>query len=118
MAEFQRTADIVWTGNREGSGKISTASGVVKDAPYSFPSRFEQAAGTNPEELIAAAHAACFTQFMVAVLTGGGFKVNQITTHGTCIMNTYAEGAPRVTKMKLSTQAQIEGIDDAKFQEI
>jgi len=119
MAEFNRHADIVWRGKRDGSGAITTGSGLIKDLKYSFPSRFQQEPGSNPEELLAAAHAACFTQFMVAVLSDAGFDVQEISTQGTCTMNTYpAPGTPKITKMKLVTHAKIGGIDDAKFQEI
>jgi osmotically inducible protein OsmC len=118
MAEFNRNANVVWTGNRDGGGKISTASGALKDVAYSFPSRFGQDAGSNPEELIAAAHAACFTQFMIAQFTTAGFTVHEITTDATATMHTYPDGAPRVTKMTLVTRAKIEGIDATKFEEI
>lgn len=117
MAEFNRSADVVWQGNRDGGGKFTTASGLVKDVPYSFPSRFEQGAGSNPEELLAAAHAACFTQFMVARMVASGFNVKEIKTHGTCTVTTYASGAPKITKMKLVTEAKIDNMDIAKFQE-
>src|SRR5262245_62457308 len=117
MPDFSRNADVVWQGNRDGSGKITTASGALKEATYTFPSRFDQAPGSNPEELLAAAHAACFTQFMVARMVAAGFNVQEIKTQGTCTVTTYASGHPKITKMKLVTQAKIANMDNAKFQE-
>src|SRR5262249_50669493 len=104
-------------GNRDGGGKFTTASGLIKDVPYTFGSRFDQAAGSNPEELLAAAHAACFTQFMVARMVGEGFNIKEIKTTGTCTVTTYASGHPKITKLKLVTQAKIDNMDNAKFQE-
>src|SRR5579859_207046 len=118
MAEFNRHADVVWQGNREGSGKITTGSGLINAVKYSFPSRFGQDPGTNPEELLAAAHAACFTQFMVSKLAAGGFNVQEINTQGTCTLDAPSSGNPKITKIRLVTHARIAGIDNAKFQEI
>jgi lipoyl-dependent peroxiredoxin len=87
MADIQRSADAVWRGDlRSGNGHISTPSGVLKQDAYTFATRFENAAGTNPEELIAAAHAACFTMAFSGVLAGKGHNPENLSTHAKVMM--------------------------------
>src|SRR6266567_8192406 len=84
---MQRKASAVWQGNlKGGKGTISTASGVLTDTQYSFSTRFEQGTGTNPEELIAAAHAGCFTMALSAQLEKAGLKADSLDTHATVTM--------------------------------
>ncbi len=78
---MKRNASAIWQGNlKSGKGSLSTDSGVLKQTPYSFTSRFATGAGTNPEELIAAAHAGCFTMALSAALEGAGFTADTLTT--------------------------------------
>ncbi|MDR3678648.1 MAG: OsmC family protein [Flavipsychrobacter sp.] len=111
---MKRNATAVWNGSgKEGSGNLTTQSAVLNKTQYSYKSRFEDGIGTNPEELMAAAHAGCFTMALTFALNGAGFTPDEITTD--CVI-TLEGGA--ITKSELSTIAKIPGIDDAKFQEI
>ena len=81
---MKRTASAVWNGNlKAGKGTLSTEGGVLNKTPYSFATRFEQGAGTNPEELIAAAHAGCFTMQLSAFLAQAGFTADELATSAT-----------------------------------
>ena len=81
---MKRNASAVWTGDlKQGKGKLSTSSGVLKETPYSFTTRFGDANGTNPEELIAAAHAGCFTMATAAALGRAGFTPGRLATEAT-----------------------------------
>ncbi len=119
MADIERSAQAVWHGDlRGGNGQFSTNSGLVKDAPYSFKTRFEDAPGTNPEELLAAAHAACFSMAFSARLANKGYNVNEIKTRAVCVMTPQPTGGFKITKMKLETRGKVEGVDAATFKEI
>lgn len=118
MADILRSASAVWNGEvRGGNGQISTQSTVLSDSAYSFATRFEQAEGTNPEELLAAAHAACYSMAFAATLGRKGFKPQHIQTKATCSL-TPQPGGFKITKMHLETRGQVEGIDDATFKQI
>jgi lipoyl-dependent peroxiredoxin len=111
-----RKASAVWKGNlKEGSGNISTESGVLKNIRYNFVSRFEQGAETNPEELLGAAHSACFSMALANTLAGAGFKVNSITTEDNVHIEKLESGFT-VTKIEMNTEADVEGIDNTAFQ--
>ncbi|MFC6646255.1 OsmC family protein [Granulicella cerasi] len=115
---MDRTASAVWHGSlKEGEGKISTQSGTLKDTQYSFKTRFENGVGTNPEELIAAAHAGCFTMALSAQLTSAEHTPEDLATEATVTMETTEEG-PTVTKIHLVTKAKVPGIDKEKFDEL
>jgi osmotically inducible protein OsmC len=124
MADIERSAQAVWNGDlRSGKGKLSSASGVLNDAPYSFATRFEQANGTNPEELIGAAHAGCFTMALSAALSREGFKPQQLETRATVSLSPQQPSGFKITKVRLETQGQVtdsdgNAIDDATFQRI
>jgi osmotically inducible protein OsmC len=119
MADITRTAQATWNGGlKGGSGRFSATSGVLKDVPYSFATRFESAPGTNPEELIAAAHAACFSMAFSATLEREGFPAQEINTRATCHLSPKPEGGFRISKMHLETRGKVPGLDAAKFQEI
>jgi lipoyl-dependent peroxiredoxin len=114
---MDRTASAVWNGSlKEGKGTISTQSGVLKDTQYSFAARFESGIGTNPEELIAAAHAGCFTMALSAQLTNAGFIPDSIETSARVTLDVHDK--PTITKIHLTTKAKIPNIDKAKFDEL
>ncbi len=110
-----RKASAEWRGDlKSGSGNISTESGVLKNTVYNFVSRFEQGNETNPEELIGAAHSACFSMALANGLSGAGFKVNSIKTEDKVHIVKLDSGFT-ITKIEMDTVADVEGIDDATF---
>ena len=110
---MKRTATAVWNGSgKEGNGKLSTQSTVLKDNQYSYKSRFEDGVGTNPEEVIAAAHAGCYSMKLSFVLGAAGHEPTNIET--TCVV-TLENGT--ITNSHLTVKATVPGIDAAKFQE-
>src|ERR1039458_7470647 len=114
---MKRKASAVWNdGLKDGKGSISTESGGLREAQYSFSTRFENGGGTNPEELIAAAHAGCFSMALSAELGKAGFTPESI--HTTAVVTLDLHDKPTVTKSHLTTKAKIPGIDKAKFDEI
>ena len=111
-----RKADAVWEGDiRGGNGKVSLGSGAF-EGRYSFGSRFEEGAGTNPEELIGAAHAGCFSMALSGGLGRGGHTPKRIATTAKVHIEKVGEGFS-ITRIELDTQAEVPGIDDATFQE-
>jgi lipoyl-dependent peroxiredoxin len=111
-----RTGTAVWEGTlKEGKGNMKLGSGAFEGA-YSFSSRFEEAKGTNPEELIGAAEAGCFSMALAANLGKAGFSPKRISTTATVKLET-VEGGPKITTIDLNTEAEVPGIDEAKFQE-
>jgi osmotically inducible protein OsmC len=114
---MDRSASAAWQGSlKEGKGTISTHSGALKGLQYSFATRFADGVGTNPEELIAAAHAGCFSMALSAELGKAGFTPDSIET--TAVVTLDLHDKPTVTKIHLTTQAKIPSIDKAKFDEI
>jgi lipoyl-dependent peroxiredoxin len=114
---MDRNASAVWHGTlKEGSGTISTQSGTLKDTQYSFKTRFADGVGTNPEELIAAAHAGCFTMALGAQLTEAGFTPDTLET--TAVLTLDVHSAPTITKIHLTTKAKVPGITKEKFDEL
>jgi osmotically inducible protein OsmC len=113
---MKRSASAVWRGDlKSGRGTISTESTVLKDTQYSFGTRFENGPGTNPEELIGAAHAGCYSMAFSAELGKAGFKAEQITTTATVNFENHPQTGWTVTKIHLDCIAKIPGIDVAKF---
>jgi osmotically inducible protein OsmC len=113
-----RKAWAVWKGNiKEGGGTISTETGVLRDAPYGFKSRFENGKGTNPEELIGAAHAACFSMAFSLMLGNEGMVPEKIETHAEVTLEKVGEGF-EISASHLTMTAKIPGANNAKFQEI
>jgi osmotically inducible protein OsmC len=111
-----RSAEAEWKGNlREGQGTMRTGSGAYQGA-YSFPSRFEEGQGSNPEELIAAAHAGCFSMAFAAGLTRAGFSPTSIRTTAKVHIE-QVPGGFGITRIDLETEGQVPGIDNAAFQE-
>lgn len=113
----QRTAQAQWNGDlRSGSGSVKLGSGAFQGA-YSYGSRFEQSPGTNPEELIAGAHAACFSMATASGLGKAGFKPELISTNATVHLDSVPQGF-KIARIDLEMEADVPGIDEAKFLEI
>jgi osmotically inducible protein OsmC len=111
-----REANAVWNGTlKEGQGTMRMGGGAY-EGPYSFSSRFEEGKGTNPEELIAAAHAGCFSMALSGVLTRGGFLPKKIESTARVHLGKMGEGMG-ITRIELSTRGEVPGIDQAKFQQ-
>ena len=114
----KRTASAAWTGGlKDGKGTVATGSGTLKNAPYTFAMRFENAPGTNPEELIAAAEAGCYAMALSADLGDAGFKPERINADAAVTLDT-ADGKPTLTGLHLTVRAKVPKIDAKKFQEI
>jgi osmotically inducible protein OsmC len=115
---MKRTASAIWLGDLKlGKGSLTTQSGVLKETPYSFTTRFENAVGTNPEELIAAAHAGCFTMALTAFLGRAGITPEKLLTQATLTME-QVQGNWTITAIHLDLSARIPGIGREKFEEI
>ncbi len=111
---MKRSASAVWQGSlKEGAGKISTQSKTLDNTQYSFKTRFEDGVGTNPEELVAAAHAGCFTMQLSAFIGEAGFEVEKLETN--CVI-TMESGT--ITNSDLTVNGTIPGISNDKFQEL
>jgi osmotically inducible protein OsmC len=107
-----------WQGGlKDGKGAISTKSGSLADYPYGFASRFEGKPGTNPEELIGAAHAGCFTMALSLILGDAGFTADQMDTKAEITLVKQDDGFA-ITKSALTLRAKIPGIDEARFKEL
>lgn len=115
---MKRTASAVWNGNlKQGKGSISTQSGVLKDTQYGFNTRFEEGPGTNPEELIAAAHAGCFSMALSAQLGEAGLTADRIETSAAVTLEKLADGFA-ITGVHLQLTARIPGATQEQFQQI
>ena len=114
---MQRKASAVWKGGlKDGKGTVSSASGVLKNTPYSFSTRFEEQPGTNPEELIAAAHAGCFSMALSAQLGNAGMTAESIETSATLTLEKLEAGFT-ITAIHLDVVARIPKGDAAKFEQ-
>jgi osmotically inducible protein OsmC len=112
---MQRKASAVWQGGlKDGKGTISTDSGVLKQTQYSFSTRFENGVGTNPEELLAAAHAGCFTMALSAQLGNVGMTASKLETTATITLDKLPDGFA-ITKSHLDLVARVPGADKSKF---
>ena len=115
---MKKTASAHWEGDlKKGKGTISTQSGALQDNPYGFNTRFEGAPGTNPEELIGAAHAGCFSMAFSMLLGQEGFTPDSIDTKATVTLEEQSDGFA-VTGVHLEMTARIPGIDQARFDEV
>jgi osmotically inducible protein OsmC len=111
---MKRNATAVWTGSlKEGAGVLTTQSKTLDNVQYSFKSRFEEGVGTNPEELVAAAHSGCFSMQLSAYITEAGFEIESIETKG--VIN-LVEGT--ILSSQLTVSAKIKGISNETFQEL
>ena len=114
MAGIERTASAEWQGElKTGKGTIGSTSGVLQDTPYTFATRFENAKGTNPEELIAAAHAACYSMAFANYLSGAGHKPESIHTKATITLD-----AGKITKMHLEARGRVPGLSGEDFKRL
>jgi osmotically inducible protein OsmC len=118
MASIKRHASAQWYGTgKEGTGSLTTQSATLKDTPYGFNARFGDGKGTNPEELIAAAHAGCFSMATAFQLTGAGHPPESMTCEATLTMD-QVPGGFKIAAIHLVLKAKVPGLDDAKFQEL
>lgn len=118
MAEIIRQAGAVWRGDlRKGNGTISTESTVLAETPYSFSTRFENEPGTNPEELIAAAHAACYSMAFANTLAKKGYNPQTIDTYA-AITFERQDGGFAIVKSRLRVRGKVPGLDAEAFEEI
>ena len=116
MANIERKANARWSGDlKNGKGTLSTGSGVLQEQAYSFKTRFEDTPGTNPEELLAAAHSGCFTMQLSAMLAADGHPARLLATDATCIMEPAGAGF-KITKMILKVRGAVDGLDQAAFE--
>ncbi|HVF85586.1 MAG TPA: OsmC family protein [Abditibacteriaceae bacterium] len=114
MAAILRTASGTWTGDlKSGNGTIDATSGVLNATPFTFATRFENAKGTNPEELIASAHAACFSMAFANYLSGKGHVPEEISTEATISLD-----SGKIDKMHLVTKGRVPGLDEVQFQQL
>lgn len=115
---MKRTASAIWSGDlKSGHGALATQSGVLKETPYSFATRFESAPGTNPEELIAAAHAGCFTMALSAALSRAGFAPKRLATQASLVLE-QVSGNWTIASVHLENEAWVPAISETQFQQI
>ena len=115
---MKRTATAVWSGSgKDGNGNLTTQSTTLNKTQYSYKTRFEQGVGTNPEELIAAAHAGCFTMALAFQLQGAGFTPESLETTATINFD-FATPPPTITQSALVITGKVPGITNEKFQEL
>ncbi len=115
---MNRKASAAWRGTgRDGEGDITTDSGILSKTPYSYKTRFESEPGTNPEELIAAAHAGCFTMALAFQLQTAGFTPEELNTQAVVSLDPDAGGF-KISKSALTLRAKVPGLDKAKFDEL
>ncbi|MFC6616784.1 OsmC family protein [Deinococcus radiophilus] len=116
MADIARKAAAHWEGDlKGGQGTVSTESGVLESAQYSFGTRFENGQGTNPEELLASAHAGCFTMQLSALLSNHGHTIESLDTDATCEMVKDGPGF-KVSRLVLKVRGKVTGSDQADFE--
>ncbi|MBA6154467.1 OsmC family protein [Gelidibacter maritimus] len=112
--KFNRTASAHWEGGgKDGKGSLTTESGVLQKSPYAFKTRFEDAVGTNPEELIGAAHAGCFTMQLSFFLVEKGFTAESLDTNARVF---FEDGS--IPKIELELNGKVPGMEESKFKEI
>src|ERR1700710_2051079 len=113
-----RKGRAVWRGaGRDGTGALSTESGILSETPYSYRTRFENQPGTNPEELIAAAHAGCFTMALAFQLQAAGYTPTELTTEAAVSLDPDGDGF-KISKSALTLKAQVPGLDQETFHKL
>ena len=113
-----RKAHAAWRGTgRDGDGDLTTDSGILKETPYSYRTRFENQPGTNPEELIAAAHAGCFTMALAFQLQAAGYTPTELTTEAAVSLDPDGSGF-KITKSALTLKADVPGLDQETFKKL
>ena len=111
-----RKAQAVWRGTgRDGSGELTTDSGVLSHSPYTYKTRFENVKGTNPEELIAAAHAGCFTMALAFLLQAAAKPASELQTNAAVTLEADGKGGFRISKSALTLRASVPGMDAETF---
>ena len=116
--KITRRGSAIWRGGlKDGRGELSTESGALQSYPYGFSSRFEGQRGSNPEELIAAAHAGCFSMALSLILGEAGLKAEQLETSAAVTLE-QAAGGFAITEVKLTLKAKIPGADQATFEKL
>jgi osmotically inducible protein OsmC len=116
MTEFNRKAGVLWTGDlKTGKGLISTESKALFELPFNYPARFQDEVGLNPEELLAAAHAACFSMSVASTLAKNDYTPVQTETTATCTLSSKEGGGHEVTNMRLHVRCEVPGLDEATF---
>lgn len=119
MSVLHRKGSAVWEGDlKQGRGRLSSESGVLQKEAYTFSTRFENEPGTNPEELIAAAHAACYSMAFANTLAKEGYTPQEIATEATCSLSPKEGGGFEIAKMELDVRGRVEGIDAETFEAI
>jgi len=119
MAEIMRKAGAVWEGDlKRGHGYLNTESGAVRDEPYSFGTRWEKEPGTNPEELIGAAHAGCYSMALAFTLSSAGYAPERIETDATVTLSPLEQGGWRISKVKLDVRARVPEADESELKEL
>ena len=118
MAELKRKASAVWRGDlRNGDGDITTESGALSKVGYSFSTRFENEPGSNPEELIASAHAACYSMAFANTLAQKGYDPKSVAAHATCVLLS-KDGGFEITRMHLDVKVDVDGVTQAQIESI
>ena len=116
MEEFNRKAGVLWTGDlKTGKGLVSTESKALFELPFSYPTRFADEVGLNPEELLAAAHAACFSMSVASTLAKNDYTPVQTETTATCTLASKEGGGHEVTNMRLHVRCEVPGLDEDTF---
>jgi lipoyl-dependent peroxiredoxin len=119
MTEFKRKAGVLWTGDlRTGQGFISTESKALFELPYTYATRFTEEVGLNPEELIAAAHAACLSMSVASTLKKNGFNPVQTETTATCTFASKNGSGHEITNMRLHVRCEIPDVDETTFEDL
>jgi len=119
MAQLKRMAEAVWEGDlRGGKGRITSESEALDNVGYSFSTRFENEPGTNPEELIAAAHAACYSMALANTLAGKEYEPQSISAQATCVLSSQKGGGFNISRMQLQVRGRVPGIDQELFEQI
>ena len=119
MPDIERVGSATWKGDlRSGEGHLRSGSGTLTNTAYSFATRFEQKPGTNPEELIAAAHAACYSMALAHTLSLQKHRPEKVETRATCKLSPQKEGGFKITEMRLAVTGRVPGIDEATFKRI
>ena len=118
MAEIKRVGQAIWSGDAGGSGTLTTESEVLDGAHYSFKTRFHGQPGTNPEELIAAAHAGCYSMALADTLSENGYTPRYVKAEATCTLVPLEGGGFKIARMDLDVTAKVLEIDEDTFQDM
>jgi lipoyl-dependent peroxiredoxin len=119
MAEITRTSQATWFGDlRSGKGQIISESGEIKNQQYSYATRFEETRGTNPEELIAAAHAGCYAMAFSGHLAKKGYRPESIEVRAVCFLESIPSGGHQITRMSLDILGKVPDIDEETFTQL